>query len=545
MNCDILFSYAKKCEYVGVLNFRNVVNMQVQHVFAVSGTYDAPQGMPPLITGAYTGININGVDFGSGRIVSYGNPTSMEVTENGRNLWKQTVNLEVYSSGDSGNLGSNPAMEGLFRIYTGQLASLEENFSFDIPADGGYTWTHTASVRCLDEPTGSRTSGWLIAQRIASGLLSTSLPFGFIDPVHSGFYTANGRRTYNETMDRFNGTVSFEKKYTIQNRDFVKHSVSFDNGFVNITESANIRHSGINSAGSIFNGDPSGLMTHYGTLMQGAPSRCNSLWSTYKQILGTEPYESTLNTQPTQLTRRFDERTQELNYSVTYTNNPNMTANGYTLEREQVFSLNALGVTEATEQGTITSYLSKDTSLKTALLTALTNSIAGLQARLEEYWPTATNLKLSNESKSLSIRGKRATYSQTYTNDPSFINDGVYLQKTVSTQDNGAIRMHTPYFILGRSTPLMHNPGQTQFGSATCTITATLKKPTNYNPASPVKPTVLNSMFTDAVNRTLAVTVPHVPLDTYVSRVTYSYTSDYTVELSVEAQYVYARLSNS
>ena len=131
----------------------------------------------------------------------------------------------------------------------------------------------------------------------------------------------------------------------------------------------------------------------------------------------------------------------------------------------------------------------------------------------------------------------------TYSNDPSFVNDGVYLTKIVNLQDNGAVRMHSPYFIIGRTSPLMHNPGQTQFGSASCTISVTLPKPTGYYAATPVKPTAIEQMFVDSLNNLLPLVAIHTPLDMYVSKVTYSYTSEMTAEMTTEAQYVFARTS--
>ena len=542
MNCDILFSYSNKREYIGAINFRSVVGMEVQHVFDASGSNRAnPTGMPPLITGAYTGVIVNGINFGTGKIISYSNPTSTEISENGRHLWKQIVRVEVYQSGNSGNLGSSPALTGLSIVYNPNLESFDESFGFDISQQGDYQYTHSASIKCSTEPSGGGESGYSIARRIASGLLVSVPPLGYIDAVHSGLYTGIGQRLYSENIDILNGTAEFEEKLIIQNRDFFKHSVSFDNGFINITENGSLRHSGISTASGVFMADPLGIKTRYNNSMGGAWARCNSLWTTYSGFMGEISYATNLETQPFQTTRAFDETSQEFTYSVTYTNNPNMTTSGYTIDRELNFSLNTVGNTEATEQGSITAYAPKGTTMKGLMLSGINGEMATASTRLTSYWASIASCKLIAESKNFSIRGKKASYLVTYSNDPSFLNDGTYLTRTIAIQDNGAVLMHSPYFIIGRSSPLMHNPGQTQFGSATCSISATLPKPTGYYAGTPIKPTALNQMFIDSVNSVISKISICSPLDMYISKVTYLYNSDMTAELTTEAQYVYAR----
>lgn len=548
LNCDILFSYNNRRQYVGVLNFRNIISMQVQRIYDAgdSQTPSSPSNVPPLHTGAYTGVIVNGVNFGTGRVISFSNPVSTSITENGRHFWKQTVNVEVYTSGDLDNIGSDNAMDNVIDAYSAQLVSLDESFGFQIPQDGGYQYTHSAAIRCTDEPSGAGESGYLIAQRIAQSLLESVPNFGYIDVVHSGMYTGVGRRTYSETVDRLNGTATFEEQLTIQNRDFLKHNVSFDNGFVTISENGLLRHSGIDIASDIFaENDPEGLVGRYNTLFADALTRCSGLWTTYSGFGGQDAYAGYLKTQPAQLTKTFDERTQEFSYSVVFTNNPNMTTNGYAIEREQVFALNNFGVTEASEEGIIKAYNTKETALKASLLTAIGNEIGGVQTRLLAHWAGMASAKLVGESKSVSSHGKEAKYSRVYSDDPGFINDGTFLTKQTAIQDNAVIRIHTPYYVVGFKSPLIHNPGQSQFGNASCTISAVVPRPANYYPATPYKPTTaLNKMYNDSINALLKHISIHVPLDVYVSRVVFGYKSDLTVELTTEAQYITARSTN-
>jgi hypothetical protein len=320
-----------------------------------------------LITGAYTGVIVNGVDFGSGRITSFSNPVSTNITENGRHLWKQVVDIEVYTSGDASNTGTNPVYQGFTGLYHPQFNSLNESLSFDIPQDGGYRYTHSVKVQCYNEPSGAGESGYIIAQRMASGLLNTTPPLGYIDAVHSGFYTGIGKRLFTETIDKLNGAVSVEETFTIQKRDFFKHSVSFDNGFVNITENATIRHSGASTADMAFTGNPLGISTRYNSLFSTSWTRCNALWQTYSGLMGQDAYSNTLAAQPSQLTKVFDESSQEFSYSAIYTNNPNMTTSGYALDRQITFSANPVGITEITEEGSVIAYTSKNSNAKSLL----------------------------------------------------------------------------------------------------------------------------------------------------------------------------------
>lgn len=542
-NCDLIFSYSNQREYVGAFNFSNKIVMKVQRVFdATASSGESPTGVPALITGVFTGVIVNGINFGSGRVVSFGNPVSADITENGRHLWKQVVDVEVYTTGDSSNSGTNSIYSGFTGLYHPQFDSLDESFSFELPDDGGYRYSHSVSVRCYNEPSGAGVSGYITAQRMASGLLATTPPIGYIDAVHSGFYTGLGRRLYQEKIDKLNGTVDCEETLEIQARDFIRHSVSFDGGFINITENGLIRHSGVSLANTAFTDDPQALMTRYTNLYNGAWTRCNGIWKAYSGLMGQDAYMYDLAVQPAQLTKVFDENAQELTYSVVYTNNPQMTTSGYSIERDIAFSLSQEGITDITENGQITAYANKNAGAKTTLLTAINAQISGALPRMSDLWASASTNKKVSEQKTFSNIGKKAGYSVSYTNDPAFINDGTFLTKTISIQDNGAVLMHSPYFIVGKASPLVHNPGQTQFGNASCTISAALVRPTNYTPITPQKPeAALTIMFSGALNTILPLVASYAPIDVFVSQLSYVYNSNFTAELTAEVQYIYAR----
>jgi len=309
-----------------------------------------------------------------------------------------------------------------------------------------------------------------------------------------------------------------------------------------------IRHSGVSTASGVYsNTDGFGGLSHLSGQLLSAYTRCDGLWSTYSDVLGMDyPAFNDLNVQPAQLTKIFDERTQEIGYTIVFSNNPNMTNSGYSIEREQVFSMNNLGITEATEQATLTNYSIKNAANRSSMITNLNTQAAGAQTRLATYWSTVNTCKHVGESKSISSQAKKASYSVTFTNDPSFINDETYLTRTIATQDNAPVRMHSPYFIVGRKNPLMHDPGQTQFGNASCTVTATIPRPIGYMPNKPNKPFVsraMTRMFNEAMNNLLPLIASHHYSDLFVSKVTYNYTSVWNAELVVEAQYVFGRSS--
>ena len=546
MNCDILFSYSSRRDYVGTLfNYRNTTSLQVQRVFDATRAIGGPaQNVPPLYTGVYTGVIVNGVNFGTGRIVSFSNPTSPDLTENGSNLWKQIVNVEIYESGNISNIGSSNAMVGLAGAYNAYLAELQETYAFDLSANGDYQYGHTVSVKCTDEATGAGRSGYIMARIIASGLIASQPNFGYIDAVHSGYFTSIGGRSYSETTDAINGTITFEEKFIIQNRDFVKHSVGFDNGYITINEQATLRHSGVSTASGVFTSNPGRIMERYSGVIAQSYSRCNSLWTTYKNVMGNDAYTNSLWTQPSQITKSFDEKNQEFTYSVIYTNNPQM-ANGYLIDREQQFSEGTNGITEATEQATITAFDPKSTTVSGSLASYITSEMALASGRLTEIWAANGSAKLVSESKTLSARGKKAGYSMTFTNDPSFVHNNVYLTRTISVQDTTPIRMHQPYIVLGRKTPLVHNPGQTQMGNVSSTIAITWPRNSDFSAAAPDKPMAsLNQMFIDTMNAVLTYVSNKTPLDVFVTKVSYSYGSDLHAEMTTEAQYVYARTDN-
>lgn len=543
LNCDFLFSYNNRRDYVGQLNFRNVTTLQVQRIFDASCTTDPPTacGVPAIATGAYTGIIVNGVNFGSGRVLSFSNPTSTDITENGRHLWKQTVNVEVYESGDNSNLGG--VISGVGPGYEATLQSFEEQFSFDITSDGDYQYSHSANIKCADGITGI--SGYLTAQQIASGLLSSTPPFGYIDSIHSGFYTlAGGRRTYSETINIFDGSVTFEEKFIIQSRDFLKHNVGFENGYMNVSESVTIRHSGVSTISGALTNNEFDINTRYTNAFSGAYARCNNVYTTYASILGDDPYANSLSTQPVQFTKVFDERSQELTYTVLYSNNPNLSTSGYLIEREQLISESNLGVIQASENATLTAYNFKTGSLQSFLISNLNGELSGMQVRMTPYYPSINNLKKETETKTISALGKKASYSIIYSSDTSLINDGTFLSQTFSIQDKLPIRMHTPYLIIGRGRPLMHAPEQTEMGAVSCIYSTVLTRPTGYNPNSPIRPdAALSQLFSNALNKALLTASIKSPTDVFATKVAYLYDSNFNAEVTVELQYLFPRVT--
>jgi hypothetical protein len=539
MNCDMLFSYSNKKEYIGLLNFRNVIALQVQRVYdATASAPPTATGVPTIATGAYTGIIVNGVDFGSGRILAFSQPTSTDITENGRHLWKQSVSVEIYETGDLSNFGI-----GVLAGITGwdaTLQALEEQFSFDITQDGDYQYVHTANVKCADMVSG--VSGYITAQNIASGLLASTPPFGYIDAVHSGFYTSQpGKRIYNETFSIFDGSVNFEERFVIQSRDFVKHNVAFDNGFMNITESITLRHSGVSTVSGALTSNEYSINTRYINAVAASYTRCNSLYGTYAALIESDAYATSLSTQPLQLTKTFDERTQEMSYTIIYTNNPNMSG-GYTIDREQTIAESAQGIITASENGTLNAYNQKDPSLLSFLITNVDTEMSGMPLRMGNFYPNINNLKKESENKGVSIRGKKATYNIAYSSDPSLINDGTFLTRSFNISDSMPIRMHTPYLIVGRSTPLVHSPGQTELGNITCTYNTTLVRPTGYSPATPIRiDSALNQLFVLALNQALLTVSAHSPTDTFATKVSYQYDSNLNMEIAVELAYLFPR----
>jgi len=545
--CDLLFGYSTRREYIGNLNFRNITTMQVEHVFSaldsVPGEIFSP---PPLYVGAYTGVVVAGVNFGTGRIISFSNPTSSAVSENGRHLWKQNVTLETYESGDSSNIGADLGLSGLSLGYTGLLQGFDENFSFNLSQNGDYQFSRTATIKCIDDPV-SLVSGYIAARGIASGLLAGKPPLGYINSLYSGYYTAPGKRLLNETVNVFDGSASFEEKFVVQSKNFIKHALSFEGGFANVSESATLRASGFYTANDVFSGDSPQIIPRFDSLLSESFGRCDSLYTYYRNSMGgTDAYTTGLFNQATTLTKMYDERSQEFTYSVAYTNNPNMTISGYTVEREQSLTLNNLGIVEALESATLNAYNSKSAALKGLLITGIRNESSGAKARLAVYSSDITNYKQLSDTKAFSIRGKRASYSISYTNDPHLINDGVFLSKTLNTRDETPILMHTPYFIIGRANPLMHNPMQTQMGTASCTINSVLVRPTGYYAATPVKPSsALANLFTQALSSLLSLISVKTPTDIFVSKVNYTYNSNMTSDLTVEAKYLFAKQSNT
>lgn len=317
-----IFRYGSKREISIEGSIYNLTNQS-----GVSGVWSGVSG---FISSAndYDAVIINGTNLGSGRINSIDFRDGIDVRQK-----DYTANITVYTTGNLFNLTgiyysgldlNNPNNP----IYL--VDNFSENFDFHIKEDGTYGYRQSITAKFISGKLAPNNKSSIdMARGLASGIFKTNPPFGFIDTAHSGFYNAPGRRTYTETYNLISNECSFSENYDVDTPSGV-YSIKFlhelktdEFGVTNITEKAKIR--------GLFPDYYLAANSGFNAEIPQAYSRCSEVLNFY----ASGSY-SLINQHLTSQ-RTIDKIDGIIDYSITFTNNPNMNT-GYIWDYNQEIS---------------------------------------------------------------------------------------------------------------------------------------------------------------------------------------------------------------
>lgn len=577
-NITTILSYSLKKEYIGTMNYRNVVTIVVETIHKTDSTnaYDSTLTIPndysyaEVYQKSLTPISLNGNGFGLGRVISISEPRSVNFDENGLVFWKRNITIELYENGDNTNTPNDAANTFYARLkdnlFDSRIREISEDFNFTDDEEGNLGYTHTVSVSCDDfvasgSPNNSTQTGVYLAKQKAQSLIESEVNFGYLGSL-ANLYGKAGKKTFSTDIDVINGTVSITKTFT---SFLVKYPATYsfavqDDGSINISESITFKNKDlatkVDSIGSI--------VSILDNVKANAFARCQGYFNVYKLFITNDQAVDSLSASAISLlsiNRTFNEESQEYSQQMVFSNARNL-RNNFTLEIDQNISSDGKGITTITENANFVSKLKKQNNENNVSQPSINSTIRGYidseQANslsravnlYNKYYKLAISapLKLINSTRTLSSNGKAFGYSVIFNNDPSFVRDGVI--NTINSKINSTIpkKIVKTYIVpgyLNSKNIFSQENEQSSPGSLSVTQSVVLKRnDSNKTPDLVSKPTAaINSVY----NRCLLTIFNRLtgfglgdPKNFIINSASFSYNSSRSLEMTVSITYFIA-----
>lgn len=460
--------------------------------FGISGIWTGQEGILNTVRNNtnFQDLSLNGISFGSGRIQNI-------TFDNGNDVKTKNYHAELIVY-DSGNLFNATGFfySGLDLSNFQYLESFSEDYAFDKKQNGGYHYTHTASIR-FNSGVG-QLNAIQAAQSLARTLFTGSnLGLAF----YSGYTNKQGKRYTNESYSLLDNATTFAETFDFDN-DLGPYSATRtvnvnqdDNGVILAVERAQIR--------GIENPNYQVALSVLGIEMTGAYFRCSGAVTNYF------PSGATLITSPITQGRTVDIFNNNIGYTVTFNNSP--TNSGFfTWDYTQQVGYQE-GVATITENGTIQGRGENKTSAFNSAQSGLNLTRASLISRIDPLFTMflPSTHYLENKRETYSPYQSQCGYSYAYSNNPSLIsNTGVRRRQT--TVENGVPIYHYNHVNIFNYKEIVQNDYQSTVGSSTINVTMEGDKTVGLQP------------FLDVARAEILARMP-TGQDPYVGEASYTY----------------------
>lgn len=579
-NITTILGYSLKKEYVGTINYRNIITIDVEALFKTteSSIYDnilpvpADYAYPEVYQNSLTPIYLNGNGFGLGRVISVSQPSSVNFDENGLQFWKRKITIELYENGDNTNTPNDAANTFYARLKTNlfdsRIAEISEDFNFTDDESGNLGYTHTVSVSCIDfvssgSPNNNTEAAVYLARQKAQSLIESEVNFGYLGSL-ANLYGKAGKRTFSTDVDVINGTVTITKTFT---SFLVKYPATYsfaiqDDGSINISESITFKNKDLATRIDLV----SGIKSILDNVKANAFTRCQGYFNIYKFFITKGENVDNLPASSISLlsiNRTFNEEAQEYSQQIVFSNARNLRST-YTLEINQNITSDNKGVFTITENADFVSKLKKANGTDQPFIISSLQDILNpeqeisLDRAIKLYNkhnksaissdPELTPLKLITSSRRVSSNGKNFGYSVSFSNDPTFIRDGTI--NTITSKINATVpkKIVKTYIVPGylkNKNIFSQENDQSSSGSLSVSQTVTLKRNNNNKTPDLVsRPTAaINSTYNACLltlfNRLTGFGLGD-PSNFIINSITFSYNSSRSLDMNVSITYFIA-----
>lgn len=408
-------------------NYANVKNISIngllvdlKNSFGITGIWT---GIDSTNKGAtdYAPLIINGVNFGSGRILNISYDDGNDVRLKG-----YTADIEVLESGDFSNFGGTYYKDIDF-VNPQYLESFDEAWDFSKKPNGGYSYSHNASITFT---TGVGNLNAIDSAKTLAKTLFTGSNLGFA--FYSGYSNKQGKRFFTESYNLINKSCSFSESFDFDADNgpyssIKTHSVNLDaDGIVVASERCEIKgieNPNYQKALAALNGE-----------LAGSYDRCNEV------VLNYFPTGATLINAPLSQSRYLDLFSNNLRYEISFNNSPNNLLS-YFWDYTQEINFSD-GIATVLENGTILGRRENPTLSFNAAKTAFSTISSGAASRASQMFASSfgssTNF-LQTKSDSYSPHKGSVSYSRQYSNDPSLIANVGIRRKEIIVENNQPI----------------------------------------------------------------------------------------------------------
>lgn len=481
-------------------NFSNAKSLRIQGLvidltnqFGVTGIWTGIDTTNKAVID-YQPLLINGVDFGSGRITSISYDNGNDVRLKG-----YSATIEVLDSGNLFNL-TGTYYNGVNFTNAQYLEEFNENWSFSRKQNGGYSSSHSASIRFT---TGVNNVNAIDSAKTLALTLFTGSNLGFA--FYSGYANRQGKRFFTESYNLIDKSCSFAESFDFNSDNgrysaIRNHSVNLDElGIVSVSEQGEIN--------GIENVNYQNALAALNTEMTGVYFRCSGVAYYYF------PTGSLLINSPLSQSRTFDLFENNLSYSVSYNNNPNNSGTYFWDYTQQVNRANGIGIID--ENGTVIGRGANPTLAFAAAQNGFNVVKTSLNSRMTgafiSSFGSSTNF-LQSKSDSYSPLPAQISYARSHSNDPSLIADVGIRKKEITIENNNPIHAFNKLNIFNYK-EIAQDDAQSTVGVSTVNVNMEGDK------------TVALPAFLTLATSSINANIP-VGNEIYIGEATYSYNRD-------------------
>jgi len=560
----------------------------------------AGQIFGPLI--GSTGCRILKADF----------PTGPAASENAIKRGVYRITIEEITPFGKGSFTNYPLETDLIgQITADWLDDITEDISYSIGLNNQYSVSHTVSI--VPNVARFKWQDTTQAAAIAKNILdSWRVPDNWEvsnSSIHRLFRDAAVEGQVSSSVNQITGEVSWTRNInTLANaptegqwtssyhQEEHAHNINLNKeGFITVTESGTLKplpH--VTFADILQDGVSVDKLLEDHLWDNVAPKttcrdRCNEIFLHYVDYLDgsipdstNRPVDPLIIDLPLSNVRTFNSVSQEVSYTVSFTNDPKLSSDGLLVDRAVSLDQNEVGVVTITEKNNMTQVGNRGMPSQGArpipdILNWYLQDIPDANTRIGEYWANApdiyapdkslegqVNTFIFNEIKrkiNYGPKSKSINYSVIYTSDRSIMSPEspaglVGIKKLESKISDKVPHQMRKEFPIAGWKMLVHNPHQSNLGSRTVSFTATLSRQPGYflntGPNKYSKPPILEATIDHladlARTELLNVFVPGsgppglVPDDIYVTDCTWTINSQRMLTLTATAQYAQAAM---
>lgn len=513
-------------------------------------------------------IHINGMFYGKGKITSFTFNSSENHLDNQVFMGSYSASVEIYIEGDISNIYANINPQ-LIRLDL--LEDFSEDFSFSLSENNEYECEHSFSFSYIQS---EKNIDFIVLAENFANLLFSRSPKNFNGQLafSNGNLFSNAKRFQTKTHDLESNSFSFSRKFsfheTINPLYSFSSDISFDfdeNGIVKMTESGKIKSINSNLSEALQ------AATEEIELNNKAYTRCANAYAVYKNNIYNQNLGQ-LIALPIEISKTIDNNSAEIQYSVTFTDDSSYSAFGYFQEvttEKDVSEDSVIDITVSIKKE-YTALGNKDLANANPLISFKQIAIS---AALNFYNRTVQfplKLTLTSSNTSLEKLDSRLDSTFNFTDDPKYFvekienwkqifgeNREILAEESFTIEDDIGVENLREYTIPNGaiiSKSLVHRPGQTSLGKKTIKGSFKLKRlETNILTDIRGYKITLSKFINIAIqkmrilliNDYLRRNIQQITVldfnEFFISNVSYDFDSNYTVNITIEAQYPMVR----